>query len=244
MSGESWGPGPCTGDEPEAVPRLGTPPSCLGQVSPFLLSSLPGFFRAWVCFHAAKPDGKLLLCPGRAKTRQSSLLETPLGSHPSSVWSPHPSGPSLVTPTAVPKTRGHATASALSHLLAPQPGEMGQGGEPQNHGPAPPCVGWHGGTPLGSPWWKMRLSPKRRGRKTLSPTMGQSLVMQSQLEHLPRGASSPDPGAGIASQKGQARVSDARKKSTSAWQALKTHQSPPNLLLPTQQFSVPGRKKI
>lgn len=161
MSGESWGPGPCTGDEPEAVPRLGTPPSCLGQVSPFLLSSLPGFFRAWVCFHAAKPDGKLLLCPGRAKTRQSSLLETPLGSHPSSVWSPHPSGPSLVTPTAVPKTRGHATALALSHLLAPQPREMGQGGEPQNHGPAPPCVGRHGGTPRGSPWWKMRLSPKR-----------------------------------------------------------------------------------
>lgn len=74
--------------------------------------------------------------------------------------------------------------------------------------------------------------------------MGQSLVMQSQLEHLPRGTSSPDPGAGIASQKGQARVSDARKKSTSAWQALKTHQSPPNLLLPMQQFSVPGRKKL
>lgn len=74
--------------------------------------------------------------------------------------------------------------------------------------------------------------------------MGQSLVMQSQLEHLPRGASSPVPGAGIASQKSQARVSDACKKSTSAWQALKTHQSPPNLLLPTQQFSVPGRKNL
>ena len=50
-------------------------------------------------------------------------------------------------------------------------------------------------------------------------------------------------GVRSSSQEGQAQVFGAHKKKTSVWQTQQSHPSPPDPLLPTQQFSGPGKKK-